>query len=203
MKIKFLILLTFCLFGLCFSQEENNQIEEDQDPFEGYEEIPILTDEEYEQLEAERVTNHQKVQDILEREKTNGGQCFLDAIDELNKYAEQYYPDNYEYQLFCFILTCGDEDVPSAEQFSSCIKSTCDFQYDALTEYYQELNGNIQNCLSSQRKPKQAEKKNTEGQKTSNSDNQETIDSEQDNNDQKSSAYLISLVLLGLNLILI
>ncbi|EAR81798.1 transmembrane protein, putative (macronuclear) [Tetrahymena thermophila SB210] len=93
--------------------------------------------EENEQHEANRIAKHQKVLEILERVKANGGQCFLDAIAEVNKSTDYNYHEFYEYQLFCLILRCGiEEDVPSAELFSSCIETNCYIDYGTLSGYY-------------------------------------------------------------------
>ncbi|EAR81802.1 hypothetical protein TTHERM_01499940 (macronuclear) [Tetrahymena thermophila SB210] len=152
METKLMFFLIYSLVGFCIFLDYQKLNRSDG----VYQDECELDDlKENEQHEANRIAKQQNVLEILEREKTNGGQCFLDAIAEVKKYTDYNYHQFYEYQLFCLFLRCGiEEDIPSAELFSSCIETHCYFDYGTLSGYYQELNQNIKKCLLSQHKPK-------------------------------------------------
>ncbi|KAL4461521.1 hypothetical protein ABPG74_016145 [Tetrahymena malaccensis] len=175
MKIKYLLLIALCLINLCISQDQEEEIE-------------LLAP----QVEV-NPDDYQEVLELFEAENENGGQCFLDEIQIV---SEKGNPNDYKWELSCFKSRCGVVSrIPSSQELINCRFDHCGYLGlgRGAFEFFKNEIIRTQKCLSSYEQQKINSQQNQV-----NSENQ-TIPGIEKNT---SSAFILSSLLLGFNLLL-
>ncbi|EWS76719.1 hypothetical protein TTHERM_000873623 (macronuclear) [Tetrahymena thermophila SB210] len=231
MKIKFFLLITFCLIGLCVSEEINPEIpvEINENTEDGEEEEFKMPEKIFSsgfnvnmQTQEQVNLDGQKLVELFQREELNGGYCFLDVIEILQ--AEQEVYDSFQYELSCYKHLCQiTSEIPSSEEWSNCRLKQCNYQYTGAFGYVNFLKRTITECLidyeqeytqnnnnsnnsnnnnTSQQNPYLKKDEIISFSSKNDSDNQSVVNVKNIGNDNKTFSCILSFLLIGFNIIL-
>ncbi|EAR81947.1 hypothetical protein TTHERM_01400710 (macronuclear) [Tetrahymena thermophila SB210] len=217
MNINFLLLITLCLLGLCISQQNNYGQKSGND--KNFEQV-------YNQTQEQANQDAQELIELFKRERDNGGQCFMKAVNPLEYSQEEI--DIVHYEFSCYKHLCGiTSKIPSSQEYHLCINKECNRVYHDTYFFMYDLKSDIKKCLefkeevkkingdnkqnniydddnSSQQNESQKEKENKNSSSSKKEDNNQNNIENVDNidRDNKSFSSILSLLLLGFNILL-